>query len=235
MARHGRHAAYNPGMSNGPASFRDLTLAAFVEQLASAEPVPGGGSASAVAASLGAGLVAMVATLSEGRPKYAEYAATNASAGTVGRRLATRLLELADQDAAAYAVFGSALRMPKATDQEQATRSSALRAAARTASTVPLACVEACLEVVLGAESLAGRSNLNAASDLAIACLLASSAAHGAAANVLVNLPAVGDEGFVATMSAQVINLLSEIDSRSAATREVVASGQLRPPLAEGV
>lgn len=222
-------------MPNGPVSFRDLTLAAFVDQLASAEPVPGGGSASAVAASLGAGLVAMVATLSEGRPKYAEYAATHASAGGVGRALARRLLELADEDAAAYAVFGAALRMPKTSEAEQSTRSGALRAAARTASTVPLACVEACLEVVLAAESLAGRSNLNASSDLAVACLLASAAAHGAAANVLVNLPAAGDQAFATTMSARVVNLLSEIDSRSGATREIVASGQLRAPLAEGV
>jgi formiminotetrahydrofolate cyclodeaminase len=222
-------------MPNGPVGFRDLTLAAFVDQLASAEPVPGGGSASAVAAALGAGLVAMVATLSEGRPKYAEYAETNAAAGTLGRALATRLLELADEDAAAYSVFGAALRMPKSSDQEQAARTAALRAAARAASTVPMACVEACMEVVLAADSLAGRSNLNASSDLAVACLLAAAAAHGAAANVLVNLPAVADEGFAATMSARVVMLLTEIDSRSSATREVVASGQLRAPLAEGV
>ena len=99
---------------------------------------------------------------------------------------------------------------------------------------VPLECVEACLEVVLAADSLAGRSNLNASSDLAVACLLAAAASPGAAANVLVNLPAVADAGFAATMSARVVMLLSEIDSRSSATREVVASGQLRAPLAEG-
>jgi formiminotetrahydrofolate cyclodeaminase len=222
-------------MPNGPAGFRDLTLAAFVDQLASAEPVPGGGSASAVAASLGAGLVAMVATLSEGRPKYADYASTHTTAGNVGRALATRLLELADEDAAAYAVFGAALRMAKATETEQGARREALRVAARTASLVPLACVEACLDVVRAADSLAGRSNLNASSDLAVACLLAAAAAHGAAANVLVNLPAVGDETFAAETSVQVANLLDEIDTVSLATREVVASGQLRPPLAEGV
>ena len=222
-------------MPDRPAQFRDLTLATFVDQLASAEPVPGGGSASAVAASLGAGLVAMVATLSEGRPKYADYALTHTSAGNVGRALATRLLDLADEDAAAYAVFGAALRMAKETEAQQAARKEALRAAARTASTVPLACVEACLDVVNAADSLAGRSNLNASSDLAVACLLASAAAHGAAANVLVNLPAVGDEAFAATMSSRVGSLLGEIDRVSLATRGVVASGQLRAPLAEGV
>ncbi len=215
-----------------PGRFRDLTLAQFVGQLASAEPVPGGGSASAVAASLGAGLVAMVAALSEGRSKYAAHAATHASAGAAGRALTERLLQLADDDAAAYASFSAALRMAKTTDAEVAARSVALRAAARTASNVPMACVEACREVVEAAQSLAGRSNLNASSDLAVACLLASAAAHGAAANVLVNLPSVADEGFADAMSARVGDLLGQIDELSRATREVVASGELRAPLA---
>jgi formiminotetrahydrofolate cyclodeaminase len=221
-------------VSAKPARFADLTVAGFVEALASSEPVPGGGSASAVAASLAAGLVAMVAALSEGRPKYAHHAATHASAGAAGRELAQRLLRLADDDAAAYAVFAAALRMPKETDDEQAARKAALRSAARTASEVPLACVEACREVVEAAHALAGRCNMNASSDLAVATLLATAAAHGAGANVLVNLPAVGDSDFSSMMSARVGELLGEIDELSLTTRSVVASGELRAPLAGG-
>jgi len=221
-------------MPSAAVRFRDLTLARFVDELASAEPVPGGGSASAVAASLGAGLVAMVAALSVGRPKYADFAEYHASAAIAGRALTDRLLRLADDDSAAYAVFAVALKMPKDSDAEQAARKSALRTAARTAADVPLACVEACHEVVLAAESLAGRSNLNASSDLAVACLLASAAAQGAAANVLVNLPAVGDQAFTRMMSTKVGDLLGEIDELSQATREVVASGELRAALGGG-
>ncbi|MGZ6269312.1 MAG: cyclodeaminase/cyclohydrolase family protein, partial [Candidatus Limnocylindrales bacterium] len=71
--------------------FSDLTLAEFIERLASPDPVPGGGSASAVAAALGAGLVSMVAQLSRGRQRYEAYGATLDRALAAGDELARRL------------------------------------------------------------------------------------------------------------------------------------------------
>jgi methenyltetrahydrofolate cyclohydrolase len=204
--------------------FRDLTVGDFVDRLASSEPVPGGGSASAIAGSLGAGLVEMVAALSAGRPKYAEHAATHEAAAARGHELAERFLALADEDAAAYAGFSSALKLPRTTEGEQARRTEALRAAARTAAEVPLDCVTACLELVAAAELLAGRSNVNASSGEA--------AARGAAANVMVNLPSVADDAFAERATAQVDALLAEIAALGSSTRSVVASGEARPPAA---
>lgn len=213
-----------------PTSLRELTLAGFVERLASAAPVPGGGSASAVAGSLGAALVAMVASLSESRPKYAIYADSHARAKAVGEELADRLLRLADEDAVAYAAFAAAAKLPHETAAEQAARAEALRHAARDASEAPLRCVQACLEVVEAAEMLAGRSNLNASSDLRVAALLAEAAAEGAAANVRINLPSVGDPAWADAAEARVRDLLVTISRLAAVTSEVVAGGELREP-----
>jgi formiminotetrahydrofolate cyclodeaminase len=217
--------------SSTSSSFRDLTVGAFVDALASAAPVPGGGSASAVAASFGAGLVAMVAALSEGRPKYAAHAELHRHSQEVGQRLAARFLHLADEDSDAYADFAAAMKLAKNTDQERASRRAALSIAAKRAAEVPMLTVEACLELVATAESLVGRSNVNASSDLDVATLLGEAAARGAAANVLINLPSVDDETFTGDATAKVMGLLDSIEEIVATVHSGVRSGESREPL----
>jgi len=101
-------------------------------------------------------------------------------------------------------------------------------ASARVAAEAPLRTLEACRDVVRASEALAGRSNLNAASDLAVASRLAEASAHGAAENVLVHLPSLGDETLADGMRGRVGELLAEIEDLAEATRAHVERRELR-------
>ncbi len=211
--------------------FRDLTVAQFVQQLASGEPVPGGGAAAAIAGSLGAALVAMVANLSVGRPKYAGNEALHERAIAAADELAERMLALADEDAEAFAGYGAALKMPRDTDEQKAARSTAIHEAALGATLSPLRTVEASLEIVTLAEALAGRTNKNASSDLEVAALMSVAACRAAAANVYINLPSLGDETRAQELLDRTDGLAASVERLAAATRELVRSGDVRDPL----
>jgi formiminotetrahydrofolate cyclodeaminase len=211
--------------------FRDLTVAQFVDALASGEPVPGGGAAAAIAGSLGAALVAMVGNLSDGRPKYAEHAALHARAIPAAQELKDRLLALADEDAAAFAGYGAAMKLPRETDEQASVRAAAIREAALAATLSPLRTVEASLEVVALAEELAGRSNRNASSDLEVAALLSVAACRSAAANVYINLPSLGDETRARELFERTERMADAVERIAAVTRQVVRKGEARDPL----
>jgi formiminotetrahydrofolate cyclodeaminase len=212
-------------------SFRDLSLGDFAARLASPEPVPGGGSASAVAAALGASLVAMVAELTQGRAKYAEHAELCDAAAPAARALSDDLLRLADEDAAAYAACAIALKLPREAFTDKEYRDQQVRATAQVAAEVPLRCVERCVDALGIAETLAGRSNRNASSDLRVASLLLEAAADGAAANVLVNLPLIGTNEWTDATAVRVEQLLADAVRIARQVRDVVAGGEARAPL----
>jgi methenyltetrahydrofolate cyclohydrolase len=228
-----RAATYNRAVqSTDPGgSFRDLTIEDFARRLASSDPVPGGGSASAVAAALGASLVVMVASLTTGRPKYVDHEPMLSWAAETGGRLVDRFLTIADEDATAYAGFAAALKLPRDNDEEIAARTAAMQAAARRSAQAPLTCVEACLDLLQAAEALAGRSNPNAASDVDVAGLLGEAAARGAAANVMINLPSTGDPELQGRLTQRVTELLAAIEDLATQTHETIGSGDRRDPV----
>lgn len=217
-------------MAGSQETFASLTLAEFSERLASAAPVPGGGSASAIAGSIAASLLAMVARLSLDRPKYEPYSATNEHALETAEAARKRLLALAEDDARAYARFSAARKMPHDTPEQEEARNGATQVSARDASEVPLAVVRECARLLEEIAVVAGRSNLNAASDLEVAGRLSAAAAHGAAANVMINLPMVGDERYAGGTTAELNDLLHNIDRTVATVTEQVGAGTLRPP-----
>src|SRR5436190_24012798 len=92
-------------------------------------------------------------------------------------------------------------------------------------------CVETCREVLVLAEALAGRSNVNASSDLRVAALLLQAAGHGAAENVLVNLPLIGSNAWTQATETRVRALLDDLVFLASEVHDLVSSGERRAAL----
>lgn len=180
-----------------------LRVEEFLRRLASGDPTPGGGSASALAGALGASLVSMVCNLTLGRERYADFEADARALQTEADALRMRLERGIDEDAAAYDRVIATYRLPRGSDQEKAARSAAIQKATQEAALVPLALAEASATVIDLAERALGRTNPNAASDLAVAALLGVAALDGAAANVEINLLSLKDELAKAEIAAR--------------------------------
>lgn len=182
----------------------DLTIADFLDKLASDAPAPGGGSASALAAALAAGLVEMVARLTIGREGFeaAERDVRAILATCPGLR--RELTELVDRDTRAFEKVMAAVRLPRATPEEKAARKVALEKATREATEVPLRVTRLASEVLALARLAAEKGNPSAVTDAGVGGWLALAGAEGAALNVRINLPGLKDETFRSGAERQV-------------------------------
>lgn len=183
---------------------KDLTVTQFLDRLASSDPTPGGGSASAVAGAAAAGLIAMVSRLSAG--KGGDDAALERMLAAAEKERYS-LLDLAARDADAFDAVMRAMRLPKQTDEERRRRQSALQDALKGAAGVPLEVASRSVTLLEASGDLARAGNPNVISDVGVAVLLAFAAAHGALLNVRINLQAIRDQVFKAETSARVRTL----------------------------
>lgn len=176
----------------------DMTVRDYLDLLKSDAPAPGGGSVSALSAAQGVGLVAMVADLTIGREKYAEYEQVCKEAKEEALKLYEALVAAIDEDTEAFNKVSAAYKMPKDTDEQKAARSAAIREANVGATEVPFETVKLCLAGLKVTETMVGKSNPNAASDLGVAALNLMAGIRGAWLNVKINLPGIKDEALKA-------------------------------------
>jgi formiminotetrahydrofolate cyclodeaminase len=202
----------------------ELSVDELVARLASDAPVPGGGSASALAGSLAAALVHMVVELTAGRSDAAGDEAALVEIRVAAASLQSELTRLVDADAAAYASVMAARRLPRDSDLERDARRVQLEAAIREATRAPLATARHASDVLELAERMAPIGNRNAVSDIGVAALLAAAAIRGAILNVRINLPFVtNDEELRTGAEAEVARLLTGLEERERSVRDAVA------------
>ena len=126
----------------------ELTIKEFINKVISNDPVPGGGSVSALNGALAGALAAMVANLTIGRKKYAEVNDIMVELSARFEKLSSRLIEDVDRDSDAYNRVFAAFKMPKETDEEKQTRSEAIQRETKYAAQVPMEVARAVYEVL---------------------------------------------------------------------------------------
>ena len=185
----------------------DKSVSEFVQDTASESPVPGGGSASALAGALAAALSAMVAQLTITKKNDEDSKSSLVHLKDAADALRTELIQGVDRDTAAYQNFLCALRLPKTTPLEQEKRKSEIALAKKEICQVPFSIAENAFDVL----KLAGRAVIEGRKDVvtdsAVAVLLAKAAARGALYNVKFNLSAVTDEAYVTQLLDEVTKM----------------------------
>ncbi len=180
----------------------------FLDELASSAPAPGGGSAAALGAAIGAALVSMVANLTVGKKKYADVQADVQRILSQSEALRHKCVELLEEDVAAYTQVSKAYKMPRDTDEQKQARTAAIQDALKGATAVPMELAETCVEILRLCPESAGKGNVLAVSDVGVAALMAEAALRAAALNVWINLGSIKDEAFVTKEGARLDALL---------------------------
>ena len=178
----------------------ELTIKEFINKVISNDPVPGGGSVSALNGALAGALAAMVANLTIGRKKYAEVNDIMVELSSRFEKLSSRLIEDVDRDSDAYNRVFAAFKMPKETDEEKQARNEAIQRETKYAAQVPMEVARAVYEVLPMIDTVAQKGNSNAVTDACVSMMCARTAILGALLNVRINLTSIKDEAFVNAM-----------------------------------
>jgi formiminotetrahydrofolate cyclodeaminase len=197
----------------------ERSIATFLEALGSSAPAPGGGAASALAGSMAAALVEMVARFTVSRKKYAAVEERAAAILSQAEQARQTLLALADEDERAYQQVSAAYRLSKATDEERDARDLAIQSALLVALQPPLRVMRAARAVVGLAQEIAEIGNGTVVSDAGAAALLGQAAAQAASLNVQGNAHLLHDVAQHEAALTEMNALMREIVSACAKTQ----------------
>jgi methenyltetrahydrofolate cyclohydrolase len=200
------------------------SVEAFLNELASAAPTPGGGSAAAIIGAMGAALLSMVCNVTLGKKGLEAVESDMKAVRDESERLRAQLTAMVADDIAAFDGLMAAYRLPKTNDEEKSRRAEAIQANLRAATETPLACARACAEVVALSRRAAEKGFAGVVSDAGVGVLAANSALRSAALNVYINAPSLTDRSFATAASAEIETLLDRGARESEAVFELVRS-----------
>ncbi len=199
-------------IDNKKAGLAQMTLEGFTRETASESAAPGGGSVSAAMGAFGAALATMVANLSAHKRGWDARWKEFSDVAEKGQAILDELLDLIDEDTAAFNRIMDCFSLPKGTEEEKAARAKAIEEATLNAANVPLRTMEAALKALPLALEMARNGNPASASDAGVAALAAVAGIRGARLNVRINAAGLTDK----TSAQPLLKRADEIEAQAA-------------------
>ncbi len=173
-----------------------LSVRDFIEDVASRSSAPGGGSASAAIAAIGAGLGSMVAKLTLGVRKFEDLDAKMREIVPVLHHAAKALIPMIDADTDAFNDYVEALRLPEDTKVKKELKLEKMQQGLKKAIDIPLTTMtlaDAAWDAMI---KVARYGNIASKSDVEVGAKAMETGIWGAYKNVMINMADISDEKF---------------------------------------
>ena len=201
---------------------KDKSIEVFLEELASKQATPGGGSAAAVMGAQSAALTSMVCNLTIGKPKYIEVEEDMQALLKQSEALRLLLTDMIKADVDVFDKLMACYGLAKSSDEEKAARSLQIQAVLKEATIVPLECAKACAEAISLSRIAAEKGNLGVISDAGVAAMAGYGALKSAALNVYINTGTIKDRDFAEEKLQELEALISDSEAEAQQVYKIV-------------
>lgn len=191
---------------------KDKSIELFLNELASKQATPGGGSVAAIIGAQSSALTSMVCNLTIGKPKYAEVEDKMIALLKQSESLRETLTGMIKSDIEVFDKLMASYGLPKETEQEKTDRSKQIQAILKEATNVPLECARACAKAIKLSRVAAEKGNIGVISDAGVAAMAGYSALKSAALNVYINAGSIKDKDFANEKLAEIEEIISGMD-----------------------
>ncbi|MFH1621652.1 MAG: cyclodeaminase/cyclohydrolase family protein [Candidatus Omnitrophota bacterium] len=180
----------------------DDSVKKYIDDLSAKLPAPGGGSAAALAGTLGVSLILMVLNYTVGKEKYKKFEEELNQALAAAKELKKKLSMLVDKDVEAYKKVSSTFNSQDGTIKEKTLKD---------AAGVPIEICNCSYETLKICRSIMDKTNKNLISDIGVAAEFLEAAYNSALLNIKINLKGIKDKEFSTNIAKAIDPQIEEV------------------------
>lgn len=201
---------------------KEKSIQQFLDELASKQATPGGGSVAAIMGAQSAALTSMVCNLTIGKPQYAEVEEQMQALLKRSEALREKLTAMIKADVDVFDKLMASYGLAKDREEEKTKRSLQIQTILKEATLIPLECAKACAEAIELSRIATEKGNTAVVSDAGVAVMAGYSGLKSAALNVYINVGSIKDRDFAETKLAELAQILNTADVETAEIYQLV-------------